>query len=266
MIGRINVCGGGGLNFKIIGDTSVPANPQENMVWVNTDKKITSWMFCSTEPTDAIEGVVWFATGANSEVSFNALKKNAIEVFLIGAKQYVNGSWANVEAHIYQSGSWKQFSNTILYIYYNGTEYYTITSKGAKEDSSHGTAAAPTITRNSDSISFSLSKNTSSRRCGIAYPDTKFDLTGATNIKVDYNCDIVNVDGIGQVYFVVYTELGTYLGQNDVIKQKISNGSGTLNVDVSELSGEHYLAFWLYTYTSGGAGAVKITITSWGIE
>lgn len=42
--------GGGGLNFRVIGGTTAPAKPKENDIWVNTDVKITEWVFSGEEP------------------------------------------------------------------------------------------------------------------------------------------------------------------------------------------------------------------------
>lgn len=39
-----------GLNFKVVGGTTEPADPSENMIWVNTDTEITSWYFNADEP------------------------------------------------------------------------------------------------------------------------------------------------------------------------------------------------------------------------
>lgn len=41
---------GAPLNFKIVGGTTEPTNPKENMIWVNTDQKITGWNFRATDP------------------------------------------------------------------------------------------------------------------------------------------------------------------------------------------------------------------------
>lgn len=41
---------GAGLNFKIVGGTTQPANPSENTIWVNTDADITGWMFSAKNP------------------------------------------------------------------------------------------------------------------------------------------------------------------------------------------------------------------------
>ena len=104
-----NLSGGGdgaGLNFTIVGGTVEPANPRENTIWVNTDTEITGWRFDTNEPAECYEGMVWIATGANSHVSFNALKKNTFMTYPTGCKQFVNGVLNNIAAKSYVDGAW----------------------------------------------------------------------------------------------------------------------------------------------------------------
>lgn len=112
----IYVIGGGGanLNFKVVGGTTQPTSPKENTIWVNTDTKISEWVFSATQPSYPYEGMVWFGTGTSSGAEFNALKKNQIHVYPIYAKQYVSGSWVNKTAKTYKSGTWNEWSKTLL--------------------------------------------------------------------------------------------------------------------------------------------------------
>lgn len=111
MLGRTNTGGGGsgGLNFQVIGGTAAPSNPKENMIWVNTSTKITSYIFSTKQPTGS-DGMVWIATGTSCTVEFNALKKNCIQVCPAAAKQYVNGIWVDKVAKSYKSGAWTDWS------------------------------------------------------------------------------------------------------------------------------------------------------------
>ena len=104
--------GGGGLNFQVIGGTTAPSNPKENMIWVNTSTKITSYIFSVTQPTGSA-GMVWISTGTSSTVEFNALKKNAIQVYPISAKQYVSDEWTAVHAETWQNGMWSEWKLTL---------------------------------------------------------------------------------------------------------------------------------------------------------
>lgn len=120
MLGRTNTGGGGsgGLNFKVVGGTTAPSNPKENMIWINTSTKITDWVFSATQPS-AKSGRVWISTGTSSSVEFNALKKNGIQVYPLSAKQYVSGAWVDKEVEIYQNGKWDE-SMKKLYFYNRG--------------------------------------------------------------------------------------------------------------------------------------------------
>ena len=110
MLGRTNTGGGGsgGLNFQVIGGTTAPSNPKENMIWVNTSTKITSYIFSATQPTGSA-GMVWISTGTSSKLEFNALKKNGIQVYPISAKQYISGAWVDKTAKSYQNGEWVEW-------------------------------------------------------------------------------------------------------------------------------------------------------------
>ena len=61
------------LNFEIVGGTTEPSNPTENMIWVNTDTPITGYRFSSTEPEDIVEGEVWICIGTDSPAAFDVV-------------------------------------------------------------------------------------------------------------------------------------------------------------------------------------------------
>ena len=122
-IGRTNVGVGTSLNFSIVGGTSQPVNPKENTIWVNTDTRISGWVFSASDPESPTEGMVWILTGISSTVKFNALKKNGIQVYPISAKQYINGVWVNKTAMSYQGGKWVNWLKTENFLYYRGSFY-----------------------------------------------------------------------------------------------------------------------------------------------
>lgn len=93
------------LNFEIVGGTTEPTNPTENMIWVNTNVEITDYIFSVTQP-DAVDGRIWIYTGTLSIVEFNALKDSGIQVYPISAKQYVSGAWVDITAKSYQNDEW----------------------------------------------------------------------------------------------------------------------------------------------------------------
>lgn len=95
------------LNFTIIGGTTQPINPEENMIWVNTDTNITSYSIGPQVSETGAEGEVWLVTGLDSSVKFSAINNLYYEVCLIGIKQYINGTWVDkTEFYTYQNNSW----------------------------------------------------------------------------------------------------------------------------------------------------------------
>lgn len=98
--------GGNPLNFLIVGGSSQPENPKENTIWINTGNKITGWYFSATQPENMAEGEVWIHCGNTSNVAFNALKKNTLQVYPMHAKQWVSGALSDLTAKTYQNGAW----------------------------------------------------------------------------------------------------------------------------------------------------------------
>jgi hypothetical protein len=108
--------GGNPLNFKVVGGTTEPTNPKENMIWVDTNIPISSWEFSTVQPT-GVTGRVWFKTSLVSSTPFNALKKNNLQVYPSAVMQYVDGAWLDKSAKIYQGGKWV---NLARYIFNSG--------------------------------------------------------------------------------------------------------------------------------------------------
>ena len=97
------------LNFEVVGNPQ-PENPKDNTIWVNTDIPITGWAFSNDEPNEPVEGIIWFQTSSSSAVAFDALEKdNELQVYPTAAKQYVSGSWKDVDYLVYQNGVGNSF-------------------------------------------------------------------------------------------------------------------------------------------------------------
>lgn len=117
------------LNYSIVGGTTEPSNPTENMIWVNTDVEITSHVFRNknTEPMNPTEGMIWISAGDSSNVAFDRIVLNDIgvdEIYPINAKQYINNEWVRLTSFSYQNGKWV---NWFLYLYDDGDSCKAIT-------------------------------------------------------------------------------------------------------------------------------------------
>lgn len=246
-IGRTNAGAGGsgGVNFKVVGGTTEPASPKENTIWVNTSVTIPSWAFSATEPESPVAGMVWISTGISSVVEFNALKKNAIQVYPISAKQYVDGQWVNVEAKIYQNGEWIQWSTLVTYLYNNGD---SCTENGG-EWVAEGVAlesgtnkVVPTLTEGDSTLTMSIKSSGG----GIVRKNEKIDLTGFDTLSVTGDFSVGSSSA--WLVIVVWTSIGTYSYQNRAASNGIgtSGNNATYTIDVSELEGEYYIGFSIY--------------------
>jgi hypothetical protein len=126
-----NMTGGASLNFKVVPGLTQPGTAAENTIWVKTET-IGAWYFAPTQPEGMQPTDVWFLTGTNSDLKFNALKKNEILIRPIESKQMTDGGLVSVEVSIYQNGAWTEL-DTKKYVFKSG--------KGALENISKATAA-----------------------------------------------------------------------------------------------------------------------------
>ena len=214
--GSGNLGGGSGvLNFKIVGGTSEPSNPKENMIWVITDTPIASYIFSRTEPLQPVEGMVWISIGTSSPVSFNALKKNGIVLYPVSAYQYVSGEWEYVAAEIWQDGVWKNLlADTVFY------------ENGAFNTEVFGDPTG--TTNNVAGVLYWVN--------GYGATATKlFNVAGFDRIEIDVHSAFwATVD----VRFL--DESGTAVKSKQV---NIGKTGGTFSVDISGMTGFYYLEF-----------------------
>ena len=107
--------GSANLNFNVVGGTSAPTKPRDNTIWVNTSTPISKWSLDKQEPTSPIDGQIWMRTfNSGGAVSFNALKKNSIDVHIYQVYQWINSEWIPRNAYIYNNGMFTQFSKNIM--------------------------------------------------------------------------------------------------------------------------------------------------------
>lgn len=238
--------GSAGLNFKVVGGITEPSSPSENTIWVNTDTKITSWLFSATEPELSSEGVTWIITGTSTTVEFNAVKKNSIQVYPVSVKQYINGTWVDKTAKSYQDGAWNDWWNGELYA--DGNEFVPITGGwvGTPKGFSVDVTAAdmPDITRGAKSMTMHMPTVTG----GMVHTANKIELTGYSTLVFD---GIINFTGYAESLcnFRVWSDIGPYSTSNVVASKSIPRDvNGEIVLDISGLpGGEYYVGFGLWT-------------------
>ncbi|MEF2837516.1 MAG: hypothetical protein U0N82_07300 [Oscillospiraceae bacterium] len=238
------------LNFDVVGGTSQPSNPKENMIWVNTSTTISSWVFSATQPSNPSNGMVWIPTGTSSPIEFNALKKNGIQVYPISAKQYVSGVWANVAASVYQDSAWTVFSAEKYYLFQSGV--------GVSADCVYGSGEYTEMTVNSSKITTEMNDITGPIEAYLRTKN-KIDLTTYSTMCMECICDPLskhtpNADtlydmgfGLSSYAFTndnIKGDGGTVDALNVAVKFPTSTSiKKTFKLDVSRKNGSYYAGF-----------------------
>lgn len=257
MIGRTNAgggSGGGGTNFKVIGSTTRPVSPSENTIWVSTPTSITGWTMQEDEPSGS-EGLVWIKTALSGETAFNALKKNAIKIAVVGCQQYISGAWANKAAEIWQNSAWVAFSSENLVLFEaNGGDSGKWTSSGF----TYGgyTVGGGTV---SDAIlSVTAQMSPSYTIVGTA---SAIDLTSYSKLHIESSFARPSSGYGGLVTAVVSTSTNF---ASTAASQDLRSGT-SFDIDVSVLSGAHFIGFYGAGASSTGSGGV-LTVTKVYLE
>lgn len=139
MIGKTNAGGGGvgGAELKVVGGTTRPAKPTQNMIWVNTEHEITSYVFSAIQPDAPVAGMVWITIGDSGNIKIpSPVGKDWITVYPLSAKQYISGAWVNKEVKSYQNGEWVAWWNGELFD--NGNQFEAVTGGWTVADSADG--------------------------------------------------------------------------------------------------------------------------------
>ena len=232
------------LNFEIVGGTTQPTNPKENTIWVNTDTEITSWLFSAVEPTEHVEGMVWFSIGNSSNITFNTLKENGVQIHAIFAKQYKNNIWATVNASIYQNNKWTMWFNGSLYYYGEEFKDYTGGWESNPNLNFNGDlSVGGTVTKNIDSITVKSNSYLEYYSFETVKP---IDLTRYSTITCIGSCASWIVD---KIKFCVHDFKNGYAGSGSIVSNITKNEQ---SFDISALTGYFYISIGCWnagTYT-----------------
>lgn len=229
--------GDASLNFSIVAQADQPTSPTENMIWVETSAEMTGWVLSATAPVSPVEGMVWISTGTSSLFSFNALgdAKNTLMVYPLNVSQYNNGAWVSVAAMSYINGEWVDWWNGEYYL--PGNMFDNLTG-GWKIVSGTGMDTGFT---DSGIVFESIA---STERQASAYTNQKIDVSDYTKMLVT-----VNVETVGNGFTFGLSSDNTKQGASFAYSKKqssVTSGAVELELDISSVSGEYYLAMYAY--------------------
>lgn len=235
--------GGGDLNFEVVGGETEPTNPKENTIWINTPTEITGWVFSAAEPSEPVDGMVFFATRSTGSTEFNALQENAVSVYPVSASQYIEdeGAWIAKTAMIYQKGTWSELTSGMLYKL--GDEYTTLTGGWALSTTGTGTHGE-SLFKGTIRMYFSTTYASGSHfAAGFLRCNKKIDLTDVTTIYAEVS-DVVIASGIEIALVVSETDsFRVDTIRNALARADLKGDSDIVKLDVSGISGSHWVGF-----------------------
>ena len=236
--------GGAALNFMVVGNPK-PELPTENTIWVNTDTKITAFGIDSVRPEAAEAGYLWVKTGIQSEVEFNALKKNAIMVHPLAASQFIGGEWVEKETQIWQDGQWKNWLDWSKWIVKGGLYKIPMVAEGVPFDPSYPKTTF-TVTQKDGYILFEQTPGTGMVLWGPV------DLTGVNTLTIEGDfSNGVNGSSANKFMLGVWDKFPP--SQINTWESRILLTATGATLDVSAIQGERYVGF---SVSGGGTETV----------
>lgn len=245
--------GSGGLNFKIVGGTSTPSSPKENTIWVKTER-IGAWYFSATKPDGLQEWDVWFQTGTESDFAFNALRKNAVQVYPLSAKQMVGGALVDVPAMSYQGGEWVQWWNGELFD--NGNQWESVTGGWTKNGYTRGDSLA--VLSGSIGTDGTITLNGSNSGVVIMGTDKPIDLRGFSSVTA-YAKDLKALSS-SSIYLMITKNKTNYSG-NKVASADFGSNKTSVNIPIgTSLQGEYYIVVGTGNSAQQGGKITKVIL------
>ena len=253
------------LNFTVVGGTTQPTSPTENMIWVNTSTSITRVMVYPSTPSSPSEGWVWIKDNSSAWISPNADVLSGgiydIRIFPTNCRQYIGGAWVTKDASIYKSGAFTPFSTERVYLYKQGDNCSSLTggytATGMKCASSNGgNANTPTITYNANNMTIT---NYGQYASGLVRTTNKIDFSKYKTLRVKGSSSVASG---GQKTFHVWTSIGSYTNSNLVVEKWLDD-TIDMTIDISSLTSSYYVGF---ECVSANYSTCTITITEMWME
>lgn len=224
MIGRTNACfggGDGGTSLNVVTGLSAPVNPNENTVWVESDKAAKKYAFSETEPESLTEGLIWFtATDAG---------------IITKAYVYADETWTAADVYMYLGGAWVHIASQ-----WNGELFTTMDTHkevtGGWFQNGNYTDGGAFKYYDDDTI-WLRSSVTGNVNLGTVNP---VDVTDWNTLEIEF------VSGSKSNYGLRAAQTG---GTFVASKTKSGTGAETLTLDISSVSGAYYIGGYAYNMT-----------------
>lgn len=214
--------GSAGAGLTIVSGLTEPVKPKENMIWVKSDKAGKKYVFAEDAPEAPAEGLIWFsATG---------------DGIITQANVYADGAWNRVDAYMYLSGAWVHIASAVVYLYNKGDTCDAV-SGGWEAAAWHINSGAPGSVPNLTYGDSSLAVSPTYGQEGLVNTRASVNLD-----KIRKVCAVISGNTSTNSYLAVSTGSGERgFPPNQKASKSLFNG--TVELDVSALSGNYFVGF-----------------------
>ena len=224
MIGMTNAGGGSGSvgGIKVVTGITEPSNPKENMIWVKSVNAGNKHVFSVDEPAEPFEGLIWFSASEDGIIT--------------QANVYANGAWNRVDTYMYLSGAWVHIASSIVYLYNKGDTCDAVSGgweAAAWYINSGAPGSVPRLTEGASSLAVARTNY----RTGLVQARTAVNLDKIRKISA-----VISGNTDHNSNLTVATSGGA-IGFPPNVKASKSLFNGTVELDVSALSGNHFVGF-----------------------
>ena len=223
-------------------NTSVPTLTINDLTYQATFPEvveITNHVFSFTQPEAPAVGTVWFKTGNSGDISLKLFKKDECLVYLNSCQQYVNGVWVEKTTLIYQNGEWKVVAGVSFYLFNGTTDVTDVSGSWSKWSGASG----GTITISSGVMKMKAPAAEAARSNATFGHSKTVDLTTHKTITVTTNS--IPTKSEDRSYVAVYDS-----SKNKLASATLTKSTTTTTLDVSGISGECYIGFYVVSYYS----------------
>lgn len=219
-----------------------PANARYLYIFVNNQSLASECTasykkYLRTDGSDLQAGDLWIRTAAQSNISLNALIKNALIIRLSDAFQWDGSDWIKRDGRIYQSEKWLPFK---VLFYENGKQYTELTGgyEVTRNDNSRAAVGEKFLQVSSTAANNGLWP------ASYIYTKNKIDFTGIDGLRFVGRVTSYANGGGGEHYSVGYLGISSANSNDGNFAAKVNitqAGDFDVRVDTSECVGEYYI-------------------------
>lgn len=217
------------------------AAPGDGTFGIVTTDAITGWSIQPSEPAEPALGHLWIRTGSSSRGALNALLRNRLVLYPVGAKQWTGAAWADRVGKTYLGG-WKNWEEETAYLFKAWDQNPALTGGW------FGTGGC--LDTNGGVLDITAKVYIDTITYGAAYTLNALDLTPwkritatVTGVDQETACDrhfaVFRVTPTGQA--------GESAEDIALTAQRIT-GAGTYTLDLSGITGAYRVGFYAKGY------------------